>query len=380
MLRIVDRYLLRELTQGFLAAAAILLLVTVGGAVADVLGQVVRGKVPVQLLMSLIGLQTVNGLVVLLPLAIFLGVLLALGRLYRDSEMAVLAASGLALRGVLRPLAMLAIPVTLLLAVISLWLAPASQRLAQSMLADANRSILVAGLEPGRFVRLPGRDGIIYVGEMSDDGSQFKRMFIETESADDTSNENVDKKDSGTRADIITAPSGYMYRDAASGARYLALEDGFRAEGKLGSDAFRLMRFERNDIGLPDDDSSNDSSKAKLSATLGVLWRSDDPAQRAELHWRIAAPIAALTLVLLALPLARSNPREPRHARLMIAILAWMVFANGMALTRSWMAQDKWPAWAGYWWLFLLTIAISVWLIRRGQQLRRPRTRRRASA
>lgn len=371
MLRITDRYLLRELTQGFLAAAAILLLVSVGGAVADLLAKVVRGKIPVELLLSLIGLRTIDGLVILLPLALFLGVLMAFGRLYRDSEMAVLSASGLNLRGLLRPLALLAIPATLLLAVISLWLAPAAVRLSLSMLADANRSILVAGLEPGRFVRLPGRDGIIYVGEMSDDGSQFKRMFIETESIDD--------EDKATRADIITAPSGYMYRDAATGGRYLALEDGFRAEGKLGSDAFRMMRFARNDIALPDDAADTDSAEAKRAAPFGVLWRSDDPVQRAELHWRIAAPISALILALLALPLSRSNPREARHARLLIAILAWMVYANGMALTRSWMAQDKWPAWIGYWWIYLIAIGIAVWLIHRGQQLRMPRRRKAAA-
>lgn len=370
MLRITDRYLLRELAQGFLAAAAILLLVRVGGAVADLLGKVVRGKIPVDLLLSLIGLRTIDGLVILLPLALFLGVLLAFGRLYRDSEMAVLSASGLGLRGLLRPLALLSIPATLLLAIISIWVAPAAVRLSLSMMADANRSILVAGLEPGRFVRLPGRDGIVYVGEMSEDGSRFKRMFIETES--------VDEEDKSTRADIITAPSGFMYREAATGGRYLALEDGFRAEGKLGSDAFRMMRFERNDIALPDDPADNDSAETKRAAPIGVLWRSDDPVQRAELHWRIAAPISALILALLALPLSRSNPREARHARLLIAILAWMVYANCMALTRSWMAQDKWPAWVGYWWIYLITIAIAVWLIHRGQQLRMPRRRRTA--
>ncbi|MFZ2235532.1 MAG: LPS export ABC transporter permease LptF [Dokdonella sp.] len=368
MLRITDRYLLRELAQGFLASAAILLLVSVGGAVADLLGQVVRGKVPVQLLMSLIGLRTIDGLVVLLPLALFLGVLLAFGRLYRDSEMAVLSASGLGLRGLLRPLALLAIPATLLLAFISMWLAPAAVRLSQSMMADANRSILVAGLEPGRFVRLPGRDGIIYVGEMSDDGSHFKRMFIESESIDDD--------DKSTRADIITAPSGFMYRDAATGGRYLALEDGFRAEGKLGSDAFRMMRFERNDIALPDDSTDVDSADAKRAAPFGVLWRSDDPIQRAELHWRIAAPISALILALLALPLSRSSPREPRHSRLLIAILGWLVYANCLALTRSWMAQDQWPAWIGYWWIYLIAIGIAFWMIHRGQQLRMPRRQR----
>lgn len=372
MLRIIDRYLLRELGQSFLAASAILLLVTVGSAVADLLAKVARGRVPVDLLLTLIGLRTIDGLVILLPLAIFLGVLLAFGRLYRDSEMAVLSASGLDLAGLLRPLLLLAVPATLMLAVVSCWIAPWSVRLSQSLLADANRSILVAGLEPQKFTRLPGRDGIIYVAEMSDDGSHFKRMFIETEQVDDA--------DQSTRIDVITAPSGYMYQNASGGGRFLALENGFRAEGKLGNDAFRLMRFERNDIQLPDDSAVADSSEAKRAAPMAVLWNSDDPIQRAELHWRFAAPISALILALLALPLSRSSPREPRHARLLIAILFWLTYANCMALTRSWMAQDRWPAWIGYWWIYLIAIGLAAWLIHRGQQLRRPRRLRGASA
>lgn len=371
LLRIVDRYLLRELTQSFVAASAILLLVTVGGAIADLLSKVARGRIPADLLLTLIGLRTIDGLVILLPLAMFLGVLLALGRLYRDSEMAVLSASGLDLRGLLRPLVLLAVPATIVLAIISCFIAPWAVRTSQTLLADANRSILVAGLEAQRFTRIPGRDGIIYVGEMSADGTRFQRMFIETESADDD--------DQGTRIDIITAPSGHLYNDASGKGRYLALQDGFRAEGKLGSDAFRLMRFERNDIRLPDDEAATDSAEIKRSAPLAALWNSDDPVQRAELHWRFAAPISALVLTLLALPMARSSPREPRHARMLIAILFWLVYANCIALTRSWMAQERWPEWIGYWWVYLLATLLALWLIRRGQQLRSPRRLRQAT-
>ncbi len=54
-------------------------------------------------------------------------------------------------------------------------------RLSQTLLEEANRSLIIAGLEPGRFIELPGKDGEIYVGEMNSDGTQFKRMFVENE-------------------------------------------------------------------------------------------------------------------------------------------------------------------------------------------------------
>src|SRR5215472_15764557 len=119
ILRIVDRYLVRELLVSFLAAVTILLLVTVGATVADLLAKIARGRVAADLLMALIGLRTVDSLTLLVPLAIFVGVQLAYGRLYRESEMAVFAASGLPLTGLLRPLMLLALPLMLVMALIS---------------------------------------------------------------------------------------------------------------------------------------------------------------------------------------------------------------------------------------------------------------------
>ncbi|MCR6702418.1 MAG: LPS export ABC transporter permease LptF [Dokdonella sp.] len=372
MLRIIDRYLLRELAQSFAAVTVILLLITVGSTVADLLNRIARGRAPADLLFALIGLRTVDGLTVLLPLAIFLGVLMAYGRLWRDSEMAVLAASGLDARGLIRPLLWLAGPTMLALGLVSFWLAPASVRLADRLLDDANRSMIVAGLEPGKFVSLPGSDGVIYVGAMSDDGQHFERLFVTTERGDE--------EDGSRRIDVITAPSGYMYHDADGEGRYLALMDGFRVEGRIGVDDFRLMRFQRNDVKLPSGAASDGGGdRVKRSAPTVELWRSDDLVQRAELHWRLASPLSALVLTLLALPLARSNPREPRYARLLIAILCYFIYANAIVLGRAWMTSGKLAPAVGFWWIYLAVAAIAMWLLWRGQQLRRPRTARSAT-
>ena len=86
----------------------ILLLVTVGATVADLLNKIAHGRVAADLLLALIGLRTVDALTLLVPLAVFLGVQLAYGRLYRESEMAVFAASGLPVTGLVRPLLLLA--------------------------------------------------------------------------------------------------------------------------------------------------------------------------------------------------------------------------------------------------------------------------------
>ena len=369
-LRIVDRYLLRELAGGFLAATAILLLVMVGGAVADLLAKIAKGRIPADLLFTLIGLRTVGTLTILMPLAVLLGVLQAYGRLWRDSEMAVLQSSGLDLVGLLRPLALFVLPTMFLLGAISFWLGPAADRLAARLLTEANRSLIVAGLEPGRFVELPGRDGVIYVGEMSADGSQFKRMFIESE--------RLDAKAGKTRIDVITATHGFLYHDADEG-RYMALQDGFRVEGKLGEDDYRLMRFTRNDIKLPDSVGDDSEAAQKRSAsTATLLAAGDDLLMRSELLWRLAAPLSVLVLGLLALPLSRSSPREPRYARMLLALLVWLLYYNGLLLGRAWIGQGKLAPAFGLWWVYVPALAIAAWLIWGSQRLKAPRKARAA--
>ena len=372
MLRIIDRYLLRELTQSFLGVAAVLLLISIGETVIAVLSQVARGRVPADLLVAMIGLRAIDSLNVMLPLAVFLGVLMAFGRLYRDSEMAVLSASGLKVAGLLRPLALLVVPIAAILAVIAFWIAPASVRLSQNLVDEANRSLLIAGLEPGRFVPLPGREGIIYVGGMSPQGSTFTRMFVESEQL---------QADGTSQINVITARSGELYRDTSGGDRFLGLKDGFRVEGRPDKDDFRLLRFERNDIRLADNDAVDSSDAVKRAAPTDELWASDDRLQRAELHWRLAPVISVFVLALVALPLSRTNPRQPRYASMIIAVLAYIVYANFIALGRVWMVHGKMPLTAGLWWIYLPTILIALWLIRSNQRLRqRKRKRKRASA
>ena len=361
MLRIIDRYLFRELVMSFLGVGAVLLLISIGETLIAVLNQIARGSVPADLLVAMIALRAIDSLNVLLPLAMFLGVLLAYGRLYRDSEMAVLGASGLGVRGLLRPLFLTVLPIALLLAAVAFWIAPAAVRLSQHLVDEANRSLLIAGLEPGRFVSLPGREGIIYVGGMSTEGARFTRMFVESETLE---------ADGSSQINIITAKEGELYRDTSGGDRFLSLQDGFRVEGHPGQDDYRLLRFQRNDLRLAENDSVDTSEAVKRAAPTPVLWSSEDAVQRAELHWRLAPVVSIILLALVALPLSRSSPRQPRYASMIIAVLCYIIYANFLALGRSWIAHGKLSPTMGLWWIYLPTLLVALWMIWRSQRLR----------
>lgn len=360
-MRTLDRYLLREFAQSVFAALVVLGMVSMSALIGVILDRIARGKVPASLLLSQLGLQLLSYLPLILPLALMLGLLLALGRLYRDSEMPVLAAVGVGPRRMLRPLAMLLVPVLLIVGACSLWLGPWGQRVSNTMIDQANRSLVVAGMEPGRFTSLPG-GGVVYIGAVSEGGERLQRIFVH-------------RRD-GDRVDVTTAAGGRLYFDDAQ-QRYLRLEDGFRVEGPDGEGRdYRLMRYAANEIRLPDREEVAEPDDPEILPTTALL-RDPRREAQAQLHWRIAPPLLALAFGLLAVPLARGGPRQTRYGRILLGFLAYLVGMNLATLGTEWLATGKLPAALGLWWLLLPLLALGIWFyLRDGRPARRRRWRR----
>ena len=108
------------------------------------------------------------------------------------------------------------------------------------------------------------------------------------------------------------------------------------------------------------------------TVTVGGIER---PEAQAQLHRRITPMLLALAFALLAVPMARSSPRQARHGRLLLAFLAYLVSTNMLYLGTQWLAEGKVPALAGLWWLSLPMLALAAWLYFRDGQVGRPQLR-----
>ncbi|KAF1716574.1 LPS export ABC transporter permease LptF [Pseudoxanthomonas wuyuanensis] len=355
----LDRYLFREFTQSFLATLIILLMVSVGGVMADLLGKVADGRVPARLLLSQLGLQFLGYMPYIVPLALMLGLLLSFSRLYRDSEMAVLTGIGVGPARLLKPLLLLVVPVVLLVGACSLWLGPWALRTADSMLEQANRSLVVSGLDAGKFTVLSS-GAVVYIGGLSDDGTRLQRVFMHRQKDD--------------RIDVVTAKSGQMFFEGER-SRYLRLEDGFRVEGPAdqGLD-YRLMRYASNEVALPERADTMEQDDPQRSTTLALLG-DERPAANAQLHARLTPPLLALAFALLTLPLSRSAPRQTRYGRVMLGFLAYLVGVSLMFNGTQLLADGKLPGVLGLWWLTLPLLAAAAWFYWRDGQVSRPRLR-----
>ncbi len=358
----LDSYLFREFAQSTFAALVVLLIVSLGGVFADVLSDIARGRVPAGLMLAQLGLQVLNYLPLILPLGLMLGLMMAVGRLYRDTEMPVLTSVGVGPRRLLRPLMLVVGPMVLFIGACSLWLGPWARDYSQRMIEAGQRSLLVSGLEAGRFVEFPGGGGVIYVNAMSDDGSQLGRVFVY-------------RQDEG-RMDVTTAMTGELTVDGDG--RFLRLDEGFRVEGPLDAGLdYRLMRYASNELRLPSVEAKSRSDEPELAPTL-ALFGDDRPAAQAQLHFRMAPPLLALAFALLAVRLARSPPRQARYGRMMMGFLAYVLGMNLMTMGTGWVEDGKVPAALGLWWLVLPLLVFCIWMYVSDGRLKAPARKRTA--
>jgi lipopolysaccharide export system permease protein len=247
---------------------------------------------------------------------------------------------------------------------VALWLGPLAARASNAEIEQANRSVIAAGLEAGRFTSLTGRGGILFANTVSPDGTKLGKLFVESERTDNNGVVDIS---------VIVADHGDLFHEGQEDNRFIALHDGHRYDIRLGADNWRLMQFERNDIALsqPTDDSGGDDPES-LRTTASLIG-DHDPSARAELQWRIAIPFGPLVLAMLALPLARQGTRSSPVGRILIAVLAYLIIFNLMLLARSAITSGKVPAPIGMWWVLIPMFVGAAWVFARQYAIRKPR-------
>src|SRR5690606_16985478 len=151
LLSTLDRYLLREVIQTWVSVTFVLLLIMLTSRFARYLGEAAGGNLAADAVFALLGLTSIHYLTVLVPVSLFLAVMLAFGRLYKDSEMAALMACGVGYGRLLRPLTVLGAFAAVGLAVLSMGVSPWAGRMSEEVRHAAAREAEAAGFEPGRF-------------------------------------------------------------------------------------------------------------------------------------------------------------------------------------------------------------------------------------
>jgi len=360
---IIRRYMLKEIGVTFLGVTLLLLLIFISGTFVRILAEAAAGDYPAKVVLSLFALKSVGSMVLVLPISLFLGVMLALGRLYKDSEMVAMTACAIGPEHVLRAVAVIASVIAAAVALLALYVGPWAEEKSHQLLDEAQAKVEIEGIVPGRFNQSEGGDELIYAAAAGKEPGELLDVFAQ--------------QSKEGRVTLLTAKSAYPYRDKKSGHRYLMLRDGYRYEGMQGSVEYRTIRFAEHGL-LLQTQAVVASKRRRNAIPSETLWASADPGDTAELQWRIATPISALLLALLAVPLSKTNPRSGRFGRLFIGIMLFVIYNNLLSVARSALSKGEVSPWIGMWWPHLLA-AVLVYLLYT-QQLRLRGPRKRAAA
>ncbi|MDX1656828.1 MAG: LPS export ABC transporter permease LptF, partial [Candidatus Competibacteraceae bacterium] len=274
--------------------------------------------------------------------------LLALGRLYRDSEMTALTACGFGPRAVYRPLLLLALPLALISGGLSLYVVPKAMELRNELRDQARREAEVSLFSPGTFRELAGGDYVVYAQTLEEQGRRMGGVFIQNP---------LDKG----RIAVTTGARGHLEVDPDNGARYMVLDDGYRFEGRPGGGDYQSVRFQRLKVRMDTPTAEQGQLRREAMSSWG-LWQRGLSVDLAELHARLGGPVSLLLIAFLAPLLARTGPREGRYGRLVAGVLIYAVYLNLLGVGQAWLEHGVVPAVVGLWWVHGLLGAVVVGL------------------
>jgi len=347
MLRILDRYVFREIAQTWLGVTIVLLFILLTNQFARVLGEVAKGHLPRDAVFQVIGYTALQYMTVLIPIGLFLSVMLALGRLYRDSEMSAMVACRVGPGGIYRPVFWIMLPLVLGVGWLAVEIGPRAITEIERIGVEARRQADLASIEPGRFTS-GGENAVVYAEKVLGPGI-VEGVFVQRRVGEE-------------QVEVVVAERGEQRDSTDPNTRYFVMHDGTRYFGIPGSREFSVVEFSEYGIPyrLPGNEDPELKPRAKLTSQLIV---SDDLKDIAELHFRIAVPIATLVLAILAVPLSKSQPRQGRYGKLAIGLLVFIIYFNLLSAGKAWLETGAIREVFGLWWVHGMMFALALLMI-----------------
>jgi lipopolysaccharide export system permease protein len=309
-----------------------------------------EGVLPIDGVFVLVGLKLLSVLDVILPLMFYIALLMTLSRWRRDNEMTVLAACGVGLFNLLRPVFAMTLGLTLVVALLSFYLSPliaqTTVKIEQSYKARGE----LAGVVAGTFVETRRGSGVYFVERLDRANDRYEDVFV--------------YQSSHKREAVVVAKYGYKHVDEATGDPFLVLKNGTRYEGTPGELEYRVVDFATFALRIEERAAEAPEIPLKGRPTLEILG-APQPEMRAEWHWRIAKVVVIPALALFALAFSYFNPRQGNIAAMIGAFAVYFLYANLLGFGVAQIKRAKMPPDAGLWAIHAVFLVLALVLLYR---------------
>jgi len=347
---IIDRYIIKEVVATWLAVLFVLMIVVTSVEVVQTLTWFLQGDLTKNTVLPLFINGQLKVIVILIPVSLFLGVLLALSRMYMDSEMTAMMSGGIGPKQWFRSMLMVTIPVSLIVLLMMLFMRPWAALQRAEINADIRNVSIISTFAAGRFNRSPDGDAVIFMEDISKDGKTMSKIFQRY------------NKDGSTHVDVAAAAKSVTH---ATGLDYISFEQGHHYIGVPGESDYQIIDYAEYGVLVPKPKDRSYPLRVQALSTK-ELWNSDNLEHKAELDWRISLPFATLIIVMMALPLSQTTPRGGRYSQLALGILLYLIYSNLIGVGQAWISKGIVPFWIGTSWVHVLAIVTLYILLRRG--------------
>lgn len=342
-MKLVDRYIAREIVLPFTVVILILVGLFASFSSARLLAGAVTETLGIAALLKLVFLKTLIALEVLIPIALYISVIIGLGRLNKDQELNVIRSIGVSGTRIVLAVLTVAIPVGIVSGMLSSYVRPWAYAESYILDAQAEAELNTNRFQAGRFYGSEKSGRIVYVRSKSDSDKQMQHIF-----------HYIKKPDA---SEIVIARKARQIQPTAAELRpHIRLSDGviYRLSSTASIDD--VIAFENMTYFIDNDYVLNYRRKAAATRTL---WESDQPRDIAELQWRVSRPLATILLALIAVTFIRTTPRHDKTDRTyLIAALVFAAYYNLTGLAKTWVEQGTVASIPGVWWLYLSMLAM----------------------
>lgn len=328
LITVLDKMIAVDLLKTLLSVWTVIVIIIVSREFINVMNKAIDGQVSNETLLIILALKAIVTAVALLPAATFMAILMVLGRLYRDQEMAAIASAGGGANTIYRSVLLLILPLTLITTVLSLWLAPSTETRIEQLLHQDKQSADLRGIAAGKFTEYSQGDLVFYVEKISADKTMH-HVFVQ-------------HRTHGKVA-IITAKSARF--EVLAEGYYLVFNQGERTQGEAGKLDYIIEKFASYAIRMDEIDTviqfprvAIPSNQLAVSTNLGDI---------AELQRRFNLPLCLLLLSFLAVPLAQISPRGGVYSNIFVGFLIYVSYGNFAHLSQVWVTRATIPVWLG---------------------------------
>lgn len=331
-MKLISRYILKELASVFGLALLVFTLVLLLNRVLRLTDLVLNKGVPISTVLKLLVFLSPSFLILIIPIAVLVSSITVFSRLSADNELVVMKATGMSFLQMLMPVTVISLVAYVATSYLMLAAFPAGNRAFQETMFDLAQTEGALEVKPRTF-NDSFTNIIIFVNEVPAKGGTLKGVFI------------TDRR-KPKEPQTIASQEGRILADPENHRLILQLRNGTIHKLLPGKERYQLVHFRRHEISL--DMSQILGSGVKLGAkemTPGELWKwalkaPEGSRERnialVEYYKKFSLPIACIFFGFVGAPLGVVNRRSGRSGGLVISIavvlLYYLLYTTGEGL------------------------------------------------